>query len=143
MKKGIISELAFFLFCLILILTLNACNSLSGGVHLGYSKSSPSSRGKKVEKPAPPDHAKAYGRRAKHVYRYYPDVQVYFDIHRRVYFYFQGQDWKMSVSLPYKIKLAGHVTIEMDTEKPYKEFKKHKAKYPPGQMKKKKKQKWS
>jgi len=138
MQKGIVSKLVFFLFCAVLILTLNACYGVSGGVHMGYSKHGPPSRGKKVVKPAPPAHAKAHGRRAKHVYHYYPDVQVYFDIHQKVYFYLQEQGWRMSGSLPPRIKLAGHVTIEMDTDKPYKKFKYHKVKYPPRHKKKKK-----
>ena len=142
MKKRIMINLTIFSFCFILILALNACIGTGAGFHLSLTKGSPSPKGKKVEKHSPPDHAKAYGRRAKYDYRYYPDVQVYFDIHRKVFFYFEGRGWKMSVTLPSKIKLAGHVTIEMDTDKPYKEFKTHKVKYPPGQLKKKK-NKWS
>jgi len=51
--------------------------------------------------------------------------------------------WKVSVSLPssLKVKLGNHVSIEMDTDKPYRDFKKHKAKYPHGWSKKKKKKK--
>ena len=136
MKKRVMINLTIFSFYIILILALNACIGTGTGFNLSLTN------GKKVEKHAPPDHAKAYGRRAKYDYRYYPDAQVYFDIDRKVYFYLDGRGWKMSINLPHKIKLAGHVTIEMDTDKPYKEFKKHKSKYPPGQMKKKK-NKWS
>ena len=136
MKKGIMVRLSIFFCCLALALTLNACDS----VYLGFHKNSPPPpKAKKVVKKAPPAHAKAYGARAKHTYRYYPDSQVYFDIHRKVYFYYEGRGWKMSATLPKRIKLAGHVTIEMDTDSPYKEFKSHKAKYPPGQAKNKKK----
>ncbi len=142
MKKRVMINLTIFSFYIILILALSACTGTGTSFNLSLIKGSPPPKGKKVEKHAPPDHAKAYGRRAKHDYRYYPDAQVYFDIHRKVYFYLDGRGWKMSVKLPYKIKLAGHVTIEMDTDKPYKDFKRHKAKYPPGQMKKKK-NKWS
>jgi hypothetical protein len=142
MKKRVMINLSIFSFYIILILALSACTGTGTGFNLSLTKGSPPPKGKKVEKHAPPDHAKAYGRRAKHDYRYYPDAQVYFDIDRKVYFYLDGRGWKMSVNLPHKIKLAGHVTIEMDTDKPYKDFKRHKAKYPPGQMKKKK-NKWS
>ncbi len=138
MKKRVMINLSIFSFYIILILALSACIGTGTGFNISLTKGSPPPSGKKVEKHGPPDHAKAYGRRAKHDYRYYPDAQVYFDIHRKVYFYIDGRGWKMSVNLPYKIKLAGHVTIEMDTDKPYKDFKRHKAKYPPGQMKKKK-----
>jgi hypothetical protein len=142
MKKGIMIKLTVFSCYLILILALNACNGAGAGFHLSLSNGSHPPKSKKVEKHAPPDHAKAYGRRAKYDYRYYPDAQVYFDIQRKVYFYLDGRGWKMSVYLPHKIKLTGYVTIEMDTDKPYKDFKTHKTKYPPGQMKKKK-NKWS
>jgi hypothetical protein len=37
------------------------------------------------------------------------------------------------------MQLADHVTIEMDSDRPYTKFSEHKRKYPPGQMKKKKK----
>jgi hypothetical protein len=136
MNKRNMINLTIFSFCFFLLLALNACIGSGTDFHVSLSN------GKKVEKHGPPDHAKAYGRRAKYDYHYYPDAQVYFDTNRRVYFYLDGRGWKMSVNLPHKIKLAGYVTIEMDTDKPYKDFKRHKAKYPPGQMKKKK-NKWS
>ena len=137
MKRGIMIKLSILLCCFVLILALNACDS----VYLGFHKNSPPPKAKKVVKQAPPAHAKAYGRRAKYTYRYYPDAQVYFDIHRKVYFYYEGRGWKSSATLPKRIKLAGHVTLEMDTDSPYKEFKSHRTKYPPGQAKNKKKKK--
>ena len=50
----------------------------------------------------------------------------------------------MSLSLPQaiRLKLGGYVTIEMDTDNPYTHFKENKRKYPPGQLKKKKR-KWT
>ena len=136
MTRGIIQKMMIFSSCLVLFFALSACDS----VYLGFHKNSPPPpRAKKVVKKAPPDHAKAYGRRAKYTYRYYPDVQVYFDIHRKVYFYYEGKGWKASVTLPKRIKLVGHVTIEMDTDRPYQDFKNHRTKYPPGQAKNKKK----
>jgi hypothetical protein len=87
----------------------------------------------------PPAHAVAHGYRAKHKFRYYPDVCVYFDIVKGVYFYQDGGDWRMSASLPVSLnlRLGSHVTISMDSDRPYTEFRMHKAKYPPGQMKRK------
>ncbi|NIO04017.1 MAG: hypothetical protein GTN74_05210 [Proteobacteria bacterium] len=87
----------------------------------------------------PPDHAKAHGYRAKHTYRYYPAAQAYYDVDRGTYFYLEGESWRVSVSLPLslKLKLGDHVTIEMDSDKPYTGFEMHKRKYPPGQAKKK------
>ncbi len=118
----------------ILLIFSTGCAVQEVGVKIGDTKPP---RGK------PPAHAPAYGYRAKHIYRYYPEAYVYFDISRRVYFYFAGGVWRASVSLPasLKVKLGSAVTITMDTDKPYRDFAKHKAKYPPGWSKKKKKKK--
>ena len=35
------------------------------------------------------------------------------------------------------MRLGDHVSIEMDTDKPYTHYQEHKRKYPPGQLKKK------
>lgn len=93
--------------------------------------------------PGPPSHAKAYGRRAKHKYSYYPDAEVYYDSVRSSYFYLSGEKWKVSVLLPdsLKVKLGSSVMLELDTAKPYEYHKDNKKKYPPGQMKKKWKKK--
>lgn len=86
----------------------------------------------------PPDHAPAHGRRAKYRYRYYPDVSVYFDAGRGLYFYLFSGSWKFSTRLPGDLsgRLGSSVFIEMDSDKPYIEHDRHKAKYPPGQAKK-------
>jgi hypothetical protein len=79
----------------------------------------------------PPPWAPAHGYRAKHRYRYYPDSEVYYD--------YGGGRWRVSVSLPRGIRLeAGeYVTLEMDTEKPYRHHGEVRRHYPPGQLKKK------
>jgi hypothetical protein len=89
----------------------------------------------------PPPHAPAYGYRAKHTYYYYPETQVYYDVGRGVYFYYGDGNWQMSVSLPssLSVQLTDHVTIDMDTDRPYIYSEQHREKYPPGQMKDKKK----
>jgi len=88
--------------------------------------------------PRPPAHAPAHGHRAKYRYRYYPCAYVYFDIDRRVYFYMEGEVWRMSATLPHSIDISvgTAVTIDLDIDKPYKHFDEHKVKYPPGQAKK-------
>mgnify|MGYP001814050680 CR=1 FL=1 len=88
-----------------------------------------------VAKTGPPAHAPAHGYRAKHRYRYYPSCSVYFDIGRSVYFYLEGDNWRVSVELPnhLRVRLGGSVVVEMDTDRPYLEHKYHKQKYPPGQ----------
>jgi hypothetical protein len=112
---------------------LSACNVTGGGIRIGGSK--PGVKG------GPPPHAPAHGYREKHTYYYYPDAYVYFDISKKLYFYLQGDRWRMSASLPhsFSVRLGKHVTIELDSERPYAYFDKHKKKYPPGQMKKKEK----
>lgn len=69
----------------------------------------------------PPAHAPAHGYRAKYNYNYYPKANVYFDTSRKVYFYMEGEKWRASVSLPLdlKVRLGDHVSIEMDSDKPY------------------------
>lgn len=127
---------AFVIFSLLISLAA-ACDIKGFGVRMGEE-------GKR--KGGPPPHAPAYGYRAKYTYRYYPSTHVYFDVSRRLYFYLEGTVWKMSVSLPehLRVNLGDHVTIEMDTDKPYTRFAEHKKKYPPGQLRKKTKgrKKW-
>jgi hypothetical protein len=120
-------------FCGFIIFSLNACNVNRVGVHIDA--------GDPVVKNGPPQHAPAHGYRAKHRYHYYPNAYVYFDLSRKIYFYLEGNIWRMSVSLPnsLSVNLGAHVAIEMDSDKPYDHFDSHKKKYPPGQMKKKNK----
>ena len=94
-------------------------------------------------KGGPPSHAPAHGYRAKYTYRYYPSCSVYYDMYRKLYFYLEGENWRLSASLPHaiQVRLGDHVSIEMDTDKPYTHYQEHKRKYPPGQLKKKAKHK--
>ena len=80
----------------------------------------------------PPSHAQAHGYRAKYSYRYYPTAGAYYDVQRKVYFYLEGSNWQMSVSLPsaLKVQLGDSVSIEMDSDKPYTQFEQHKRTYP-------------
>ena len=133
---------------MILTLSFSACNTTSGGNHIdwgGKANKKDHQEYKKPKKGGPPPHAPAHGYRGKYAYRYYPACHVYFDVHREVYFYLSGGNWRMSVSLPREIRvqLTDHVIIEMDSDRPYTKFSEHKRKYPPGQMKKNKKGKWS
>ena len=100
--------------------------------------------GKEHKKGGPPPHAPAHGYRAKHKYRYYPSRYVYYDTGRRLYFYLSGDNWEVGASLPSHIRvgLGDSVSLELDTDRPYIHHKEHVKKYPPGQLKKKKKDKW-
>jgi hypothetical protein len=64
----------------------------------------------------------AHTNRAKHHYRYYPSLCVYFDIDRNLFFYPVGGMWKRGSSYPYALnhRGGGFVILDMDTDKPYK-----------------------
>jgi hypothetical protein len=122
--------------CFLWLLMLNACAVTGGGVHVGGA---PEAKG------GPPPHAPAHGYRAKHVYHYYPNAFVYFDVGSQVYFYLEGSVWKTALVLPdvYRVKIVDieYVSVDLDDDKPYKHFEEHKKKYPPGHAKKKGKKK--
>ena len=92
-------------------------------------------------KAGPPPWAPAHGYRAKHHYRYYPYSSVYFDTGRSLYFYYDGRNWQMSVSLPtwIRIDINDYVTLEMGTTKPYEYHPDVVKRYPPGLQKKNRK----
>jgi len=94
-------------------------------------------------KNGPPPWAPAHGRRAKYQYYYYPDAYVYFDTGRNLYFYFQNNQWQVSVSLPsgIRISVGEYVTLGMDSDKPYQYHSDVIKSYPPGQLKKEDKDK--
>ena len=150
MKCTGVTALLTLLICLCLLFPTAAC-SVRGpgvGVRVGDAPGPPPPMGPPPPPPhrkvGPPPHAPAHGYRAKYAYHYYPNSHVYFDISRRLYFYLDDGKWRISVSLPQHlhVRLGDHVTIHMDSDRPYTEYKHHKKKYPPGQMKKKKKKHW-
>ena len=122
---------------------IHGCTTMGATVHSGPNDQSGYGH-PPVAKSGPPAHAPAHGYRAKHRYQYYPTCSVYFDTGRAIYFYLEGDNWRVSVELPeyLRVRLGGYVVVEMDTDRPYLHNKKHKNKYPPGQLKKKKSKKW-
>ena len=146
MRPNSISKILIFGVFVFFLLSLGACHIKSLGVQIG-EEPNPVVVAKSKPKGGPPPHAPAHGYRAKYSYRYYPSCYVYFDISRKFYFYLAGDGWMVSASLPasMRVQLGDHVSIEMDTDRPYTKFKEHKKEYPPGQLKKKKKkkEKWS
>ncbi|MBW2624476.1 MAG: hypothetical protein JRD68_16325 [Deltaproteobacteria bacterium] len=136
------NRIIFKYSCILLVLTacvffLNSCTS-AGFTLPGKSTLNSRHPGKVSQKKGPPPWAPAHGYRAKHKYRYYHDAQVYFDVGRRMYFYYRGGQWHVSVTLPAGISISmnRYITLEMDSEKPYKYHKDVKKKYSPGQRKK-------
>ena len=132
-QKGLLTAITIFSFFFL----LTGCVTIGSTAKSGYPHPQASKTG-------PPDHAPAHGYRAKHSYRYYPSCSVYFDIDRSVYFYLDADSWRVSVELPYhlRIRLGEYVVVEMDTDKPYLDHQNHKNKYPPGQLKKNKSKEW-
>ena len=121
-----------------LLFGLFACGSTNGGVRFFSGKGTGKNPSSQVKK-GPPAHAPAHGNRAKYQYHYYPSCSIYFDVSRNLYFYLSGENWKLSAELPSKLKvnLGDHVSLELETDRPYTKHKEHKKKYPPGQKKKK------
>ena len=123
-----IPKLTILLLVVLCLVSFTAFKSSDGDVRISYCAPILA----KNKNSGPPDHAKAHGYRAKHTYRYYPSAQAYYDVDRRAYFYLQGDEWRVSVSVPIslKAKLGDYVTIGMDSDKPYTGFEDHKRKYP-------------
>lgn len=90
------------------------------------------------KEPGPPPWAPAHGRRAKHRYHYYPASYVYFDVGRKVYFYYDSNRWQASVSLPagIHIDVNKYVMLDMDVDEPYRFHPDVVKRYPPGQLRK-------
>ncbi|HDR15716.1 MAG TPA: hypothetical protein ENN79_09605 [Desulfobacteraceae bacterium] len=94
-----------------------------------------------VDRGGPPPWAPAHGYRAKNKYLYYPSAEVYFDTGRSLYFYYRSGQWEISANLPaaMHIQLGDNVTLEMDTDRPYRYHPEVVRRYPPGYTDKKRK----
>lgn len=112
-----------------------------GCYSVGVTYGEPAYQGEPGHSPeqGPPPWAPAHGHRAKHRYRYYPESYVYYDSGRSVYFYYENGRWQVSVSLPSSIHIEvnDYVSLEMDTDKPYRYHTDVVKRHPPGKQKKK------
>jgi hypothetical protein len=141
MNYRTLNKMLFLFGILLFLFSFSACTTTSGTVGYKWGQGTDSGHPhdiKNTKKKGPPAHAPAHGYRAKHKYRYYPASSVYYDTNRNLYFYLEGPNWRISASLPHAIQvgLGGHVSIEMDADKPYISYEEHKHKYPPGKFKK-------
>jgi hypothetical protein len=118
-------------FGLVLFLTVLGCHGsrVIVGEHPHYEV---------AEDHGPPPWAPAHGYRAKHHYYYYPASSVYFDVGRGLYFFYQGDGWRVGASLPagFQINVNDYVELDMDTDRPYVYHTDVMKRYPPGQAKK-------
>jgi len=120
-----------------LLVSVSSSPVLAGQINISWGNDSEpkqSVKVKRAKKNGPPPHAPAHGYRAKFQYRYYPDAEVYYDAGRRLYFYFEGNGWRIGASLPSPLQasLGDSVDLELDTDKPFLYHDDHKAQYPPG-----------
>ena len=78
----------------------------------------------------PPHHVPAPGYRMQYHYRYYPEVGVYYDINRSLYFYMDN-GWRCSQKLPGHMRLIGApVVLDLDDDTPYSRYYEHREHYP-------------
>lgn len=89
-----------------------------------------------VQRPqdGPPPWAPAHGRRAKEAryrYYYYPASGIYMNVSTGSYFYMNGANWQVAMSLPSGVMLdtSNVVSLELDTDRPYLHYDEHKVKY--------------
>lgn len=73
---------------------------------------------------APPAHAPAHGYRAKHRYTYYRDHEIYYSPESNFWFW-MGNDgeWRSGINLPVRLQqyTVGGISIELGSDKPYRE----------------------
>lgn len=71
----------------------------------------------------PPDWAPAHGHRAKHRYVYYREREIYYAPDSRLWFWFDGGDWRFGASLPvrYQQYTTAGISIELGSDRPYTE----------------------
>ena len=126
MKYHPITKWSIFLITIIFIISFSLISTHEGDLRVGCSFVL--AKGKRTD---PPAHAKAHGYRAKHTYRYYPSANAYYDAERKSYFYLEGNNWRVGVSLPdnLNVRLGSYVTIGMDSDKPYTSFEEHRRQY--------------
>jgi len=132
-------------FCFIVFNSIGFAGDSGGIQQKEHSRLESPETASKYEKESLSNQSHLKGHRQKYSYRYYPSCAVYYDIHRRLYFYLEDNNWKIFESLPSNIerKLGDYVKIEMDNDKPFIDSDKHAKKFPPEDSRKTKNNFWS
>ena len=76
-----------------------------------------------------------------YAYVYYPDVEVYFEPHRHVYYWSDGGTWRSGARVPRGIELRSHVSVNLDSSEPYRHHDEVRVKYPRHQSEEKRERK--
>jgi len=83
--------------------------------------------------PGPPPWAPAHGRRAMVAqrYYYYPSSGVYFNVNTGSYFYMNGGNWQVGMSLPSTLVIdsGDYIALDLETDRPYQFYDEHRMKY--------------
>ena len=127
-----IKKIKFFLILIFFssgLLLIGGCTGSTVGIGDPHYRQGPSKGG-------PPPWAPAHGHRAKYTYRYYPSFQLYHDLGRNLYFYYNAGQWKAYYHPP--VRLTGYsVDLIMATDLPYHYHSDVVRQYPPGRDKSK------
>ncbi len=69
----------------------------------------------------PPPWAPAHGYRAKHHYVYYPEREVYYAPDSGSWFWLDGGDWQVGVTLPVSLQpfVRVGVNLDLESDRPY------------------------
>jgi len=80
------------------------------------------------------EHSRSHARgpvvSTSYAYVYYPDVEVYFEPHRRVYYWSDRGTWRSGSRVPRNIVLRSHVSVNLDSPEPYRRHDEVRAKHP-------------
>lgn len=99
------------LLTLVFVPAITGCSS-----YLDYDPSSETSGG--LQPPPPWEQDRGIGEE-QHYY-YYPQVKIYFNLERKVYYYFYEGQWQIASQLPNNVKLSGRrVKLNIPGEEPY------------------------
>ncbi len=116
-------------FISVALLSLVSIWAITGcGSYLDYAPGNETSGG--MEAPPPWEQDRGIGEE-QHYY-YYPQVKIYFNLEREVYYYFYEGQWQVASQLPANVKLRGRrVRLDMFGEEPYNWQPEVEERYPP------------